>query len=220
MSPDPRDHLRAALETAAADPSGEIYDRPAALADWLWSHYIFPAPVIRPDGMHEYVSTACAHGEHARCRKVCKFCPSACSCSQCDHAEATVCPSACSEAHTYEGGCLLAPADACSAPLRTPATQARPTAWPEDGSVPWGGTGSDCPYCVQPEPPRPFLCQGHPVGTVAGPATGRERPRCPHCGLPHDLDGWPAEVCQRVRETGSIEAPAVADPATLIEETP
>jgi hypothetical protein len=63
-----------------------------------------------------------------------------------------------------------------AAPLRTPATPVRPTAWPEDGSVPWGGTGQDCPYCVQPDPPRSFLCQGHPAGTVAGPATGSEGP--------------------------------------------
>lgn len=29
---------------------------------------------------HDYLSTACHHGLHDRCRKVCKFCPTACRC--------------------------------------------------------------------------------------------------------------------------------------------
>lgn len=42
---------------------------------------------------------------------------------------------------------------------------------------------------------------------VAGPATVSERPRCPYCHMPHDLDGWPAEVCRRLRENGSVSDP-------------
>ena len=30
---------------------------------------------------HEYVSTACQHDLHDRCRKVCKFCPAPCGCT-------------------------------------------------------------------------------------------------------------------------------------------
>jgi len=25
------------------------------------------------------------------------------------------------------------------------------------------------------------------------------RPRCPFCGTPHDLDGWPADICRAAR---------------------
>jgi hypothetical protein len=32
-------------------------------------------------GMHQYVSTACQHELHDRCRKTCKFCAVACGCS-------------------------------------------------------------------------------------------------------------------------------------------
>ena len=36
---------------------------------------------------HHYVSTACAHGLHSRCRSTCKFCATACECKDllCDH---------------------------------------------------------------------------------------------------------------------------------------
>lgn len=30
--------------------------------------------------VHEYISTACHHGIHARCRKMCKFCDQPCGC--------------------------------------------------------------------------------------------------------------------------------------------
>lgn len=33
-----------------------------------------------PDATHVYVSTACLHGLHDRCRLQCKFCPSTCHC--------------------------------------------------------------------------------------------------------------------------------------------
>lgn len=31
-------------------------------------------------GEHEYVSTACQHDLHGRCRKTCKFCAASCRC--------------------------------------------------------------------------------------------------------------------------------------------
>lgn len=34
--------------------------------------------VNTPD--HDYISTACHHGEHDECRQECKFCPAACDC--------------------------------------------------------------------------------------------------------------------------------------------
>lgn len=39
-----------------------------------------------------------------------------------------------------------------------------------------------------------------------------ERPRCQHCGMPHALDGWPAEVCRRVRAYGGVYADSKPDP--------
>jgi hypothetical protein len=27
-----------------------------------------------------------------------------------------------------------------------------------------------------------------------------DRPRCPHCGLPHDLTGWPSAICENARK--------------------
>lgn len=43
------------------------------------------------------------------------------------------------------------------------------------------------------------------------------RPRCPHCRLPHDLDGWPAEVCRRVRVYGGVHSdrPDPGEPTEL-----
>lgn len=29
---------------------------------------------------HDYLSTACGHGLHDRCRLVCKYCPAKCRC--------------------------------------------------------------------------------------------------------------------------------------------
>lgn len=34
---------------------------------------------------HAYVSTACLHGFHDRCRLVCKFCSAPCACPGCSH---------------------------------------------------------------------------------------------------------------------------------------
>lgn len=39
-----------------------------------------------PPTAHVYRSTACYHEQHDNCRKVCKFCPSRCTCS-CHHTE-------------------------------------------------------------------------------------------------------------------------------------
>lgn len=38
---------------------------------------------------HHYISTACQHHLHNRCRITCKFCPAACACTGCDHTTAT-----------------------------------------------------------------------------------------------------------------------------------
>jgi hypothetical protein len=35
---------------------------------------------------HDYLSTACFHGQHDRCRRQCKFCDAACNC-ECHKAE-------------------------------------------------------------------------------------------------------------------------------------
>lgn len=32
-------------------------------------------------GQHDYLSTACHHGQHDRCRKECKFCAVPCKCA-------------------------------------------------------------------------------------------------------------------------------------------
>ncbi len=37
------------------------------------------------DEVHYYISTACQHGRHDECRKVCKFCSGTCLCVYCDH---------------------------------------------------------------------------------------------------------------------------------------
>lgn len=42
-----------------------------------------PEPVI-PKEEHVYISTACYHGLHDRCRQSCKFCSTPCQCS-CGH---------------------------------------------------------------------------------------------------------------------------------------
>jgi hypothetical protein len=39
-----------------------------------------PADVIARQGAHAYVSTACWHGLHPRCRDACKFCGTPCEC--------------------------------------------------------------------------------------------------------------------------------------------
>lgn len=37
---------------------------------------------------HVYISTACHHGEHGKCRNTCKYCDAPCACRECDHASA------------------------------------------------------------------------------------------------------------------------------------
>lgn len=34
---------------------------------------------------HHYVSTACAHGQHRKCRALCKYCDTPCACTECTH---------------------------------------------------------------------------------------------------------------------------------------
>lgn len=36
---------------------------------------------------HIYVSTACLHGLHDKCRLICKYCNSPCECADCDHSD-------------------------------------------------------------------------------------------------------------------------------------
>lgn len=38
--------------------------------------------------VHHYVSTACQHGLHERCRRECKFCKAKCAC-ECGHPKST-----------------------------------------------------------------------------------------------------------------------------------
>lgn len=49
-----------------------------------------PAPVLT----HHYISTACQHGKHDQCRKVCKFCLAQCACTECNHEAVLTQPSA------------------------------------------------------------------------------------------------------------------------------
>jgi hypothetical protein len=39
-----------------------------------------PRPEVPQAGAHDYLSTACHHGLHARCRLTCKFCAEPCRC--------------------------------------------------------------------------------------------------------------------------------------------
>lgn len=39
-----------------------------------------PREVLAKAGTHSYLSTACHHGLHARCRVSCKFCSTLCEC--------------------------------------------------------------------------------------------------------------------------------------------
>jgi hypothetical protein len=41
-----------------------------------------------PGEPHVYVSTACHHGKHGKCRNTCKYCDEPCACRECDHASA------------------------------------------------------------------------------------------------------------------------------------
>lgn len=45
------------------------------------------ATLPKPE-VHAYISTACQHGEHERCRRTCKFCPAECRCD-CGHQSET-----------------------------------------------------------------------------------------------------------------------------------
>lgn len=57
---------------------------------------------------HEYTSTACVHGQHDRCRLVCKFCYSPCECDchqdakKCKYGDPT-CPCQDGDQCHYEG---------------------------------------------------------------------------------------------------------------------
>lgn len=43
-----------------------------------------PEVAMMKIGLHDYLSTACLHGNHAECRVVCKFCSAECRCD-CGH---------------------------------------------------------------------------------------------------------------------------------------
>lgn len=42
--------------------------------------------IITEPSEHHYISTACQHGKHQECRKLCKFCGAKCACG-CEHPE-------------------------------------------------------------------------------------------------------------------------------------
>lgn len=48
-------------------------------------------------------------------------------------------------------------------------------------------------------------------GTAAAP--GNQNPPCADCGMPHADEGWPAEVCRRVRAYGGVYTDSKPDPA-------
>jgi hypothetical protein len=42
---------------------------------------------------HQYISTACLHGQHEKCRRFCKYCKVPCACKGCAHVEEVSPPS-------------------------------------------------------------------------------------------------------------------------------
>lgn len=36
---------------------------------------------MKPPAEHHYLSTACFHGHHDRCRRICKYCSALCECA-------------------------------------------------------------------------------------------------------------------------------------------
>jgi hypothetical protein len=42
---------------------------------------------------HQYISTACLHGQHEKCRRFCKYCKVPCACKNCVHVEEVSPPS-------------------------------------------------------------------------------------------------------------------------------
>ena len=60
--------------------SKQDIERVRSLAtELLTQHDLRPAPVA--SDAHDYLSTACYHGNHGQCRKTCKFCSTVCKCS-------------------------------------------------------------------------------------------------------------------------------------------
>lgn len=72
------DAMRALREAESASP---YLGAPSELVAFIAAADAFEAGT--PAG-HDYVSTACQHDLHARCRRVCKFCDVACRCD-CGH---------------------------------------------------------------------------------------------------------------------------------------
>jgi hypothetical protein len=84
-------------------------------------------------GLHSYLSTACLHGKHELCRKVCKYCEAICSCTDCKHAAEAAQPSeavsstdprftcakcgaSVAESHRYNHGCNVEAVSSTAAP--------------------------------------------------------------------------------------------------------
>lgn len=91
------DPLRATI-TVEWSPSASIGERSAV--EHLLAHHreqlrqrlallevVQPAVTLSLPGEHHYISTACLHGRHDDCRQQCKWCPSRCACTGCDHQE-------------------------------------------------------------------------------------------------------------------------------------
>lgn len=60
-------------------------------------------PVTRSVVIHHYVSTACLHGLHDRCRRTCKFCDTPCRCVDCDHDDVVDATIVCGAQHPTHG---------------------------------------------------------------------------------------------------------------------
>jgi hypothetical protein len=64
---------------------------------------------------HDYVSTACQHGQHERCRKTCKFCQTPCCCTECSRHAVSPAQAGYREAEPARAGAGLNPAGRATA---------------------------------------------------------------------------------------------------------
>lgn len=62
------------------DPSGPPKD--VTVEDVTAQESAGECPHLTPGAVHRYVSTACQHGLHDQCRRVCKFCGVSCRCKR------------------------------------------------------------------------------------------------------------------------------------------
>lgn len=74
---------RVHVELATVTPSGRVWNPDK----WLWEEPAAPAEDGGEAAVHAYVSTACQHGLHDKCRLTCKYCGDPCVCSGCDHTQ-------------------------------------------------------------------------------------------------------------------------------------